>query len=271
MKLMKLKSRKESGALLVDLMAALPIALTAMGVLVYSSMSIGKNITATDQYMVGVANTNRMIDAITVDLRRALRVSVLTGGTATPIKDTGATAYTVSGSTILVIHVPDSYGSNTPNNSGGSTYKSSRYSRATLNTSSLFNLNANPLLNGIVPWSEAQTTVSGKAVTRFAPVSAGTGELQIRYYTGQRSTTDATQCFLRSEYPSGATSPSSTREIAERITDSTSTCTVAVSGLNGGKTIRLESSFTPRFRLTGATTAPTTAVVEVKIRNPRRD
>jgi hypothetical protein len=221
--------------------------------------------------MVGVANTNRIVDAIGLDVRRAVRVGVLTGSTVTPIKDTGTTTYTVGSATILVIHVPDYYGSNTRDNTAGSTYKTTRYPRATLDTSGTYNGDSNTLLNGIVPWTDAQTTVSGKAVTRFAPSTAGSGELQVRYYTGQRSTTDATQCFLRSEYPPGATSPSSTREIAERITDSTSTTTVVISGSNGGQTIRLQSSFTPRFRFTGASPTASTAVVEVNLRNPRRD
>lgn len=264
-------ARRQSGVLLIEMMVTVPIALMVLGVIVFASMSISRRIAATDQYMVGVANTNRIVDAIALDLRRALRVSILSGSATTTIKDTGSTSYTVSASTILVITVPDSYASNTPNNLTGSSYKTTRYPRATLNTSASYNGNANPLLNGIVPWTEAQTTVGSAAVTRFAPAASGSGELQIRYYIGQRSTTDATLCFLRSEYPSGAASASSTREIAEKISDSTSTSTVMISGRNGGQTIRLQSSFTPRFRFSGTANTSTTAVVEVNLRNPRRD
>ena len=261
----------QRGATLVELMVSLPIALVVLGVVTYGSLGIGRSITATDQYMVGVANTNRIADAVGADLRRAVRVSLISGATTTAIKDTGSTTYTVNSSSILAISIPDYYGTNTPNNSAGSTYKTSRYPRATLNTGGTYNGNSNALLNGIVPWAEAQTTVNTKAVTRFAPSTAGNGEIQIRYYTGPRSSTDATQCFLRSEYPSGATTPSSTREIAARITDSTSTTTLSISGMNGGQTFQLQSSFTPRYRFTGSSPTSSTAVVQVSARNPRRD
>ena len=249
-------THSQAGATLVELMVGLAIGVVVLGVLTYASMGITRSINGTDQYMTGVANTNRILDAISVDLRRAVRVSLISGGTTTALKDTGSTTYTISSTSILAINVPDVYASNTPNNAAGSTYKTSRYPRATLNTSAAYNGSGNALLNGIIPWAEAQTTVAGKAVTRFAPVAAGTGEIQIRYYTGPRSGTDATQCFLRSEYPSGAVSPSSTREIAARITDSTSTTTLTLNGKNGGQTFRLQSSFTPRFRLAGASPTP---------------
>ncbi len=271
MKSAKFDVRGERGALLVELMVTVSVAVVVVGVLVYASTGISRSVTATDQYMVGVANTNRILDTIALDVRRAVRIGILSGTTTTPIKDTGTTTYTVGSSSILVIYVPDYYGSNTPNNVAGSTYKTTRYSRETLNSSSTYNSSGKTLLNGIVPWTDAQTTVNDKAVTRFTPIAAGTGELQIRYYTGQRSNKDATQCLLRSEYPSGATSPSSTRDIAEKITDSTSTTSIVISGANGGQTIRLQSSFTPRFRLKGASPTSATTVVDVNPRNPRRD
>lgn len=271
MKPAKFTVRGERGALLVELMVTVSVAVVVVGVLVYASTGISRSVTATDQYMVGVANTNRILDTIALDVRRAVRIGILSGTTTTPIKDTGTTTYTVGSSNILVIHVPDYYGSNTPNNVAGSTFKTTRYSRATLNTSSTYNGNGNTLLNGTVPWTDAQTTVNGKAVTRFTPIATGTGELQIRYYIGQRSSTDATQCLLRSEYPSGATSPTSTREIAEKITDSTSTTSIVISGANGGQTIRLQSSFTPRFRNSGVSPTSATTLVDVNPRNPRRD
>lgn len=266
-----LDCRLRKGATLVEVMVATSIAVVLLGVLTYASMGITRSLSGTNQFMTGVANTNRIIDAISADLRKAVRVGLISGGTIIPIKDTGTTTYTVSSSSILAISIPDYYGSNTPNNAAGSTYKTSRYPRATLDTNSTYNSNSNTLLNGTVPWTEAQTTVNGKAVTRFAPASAGAGEIEIRYYTGPRSSSDSTLCFLRSEYPPGATTPSSTREIAERITDSTSTTTLTISGRNAGQTFRLQSSFTPRFRLKGASPSTNTAMVEVTARNPRRD
>ena len=167
MKPAKFTVRGERGALLVELMVTVSVAVVVVGVLVYASTGISRSVTATDQYMVGVANTNRILDAIALDVRRAVRIGVLSGTTTTPIKDTGTTTYTVGSSNILVIYVPDYYGSNTPNNVAGSTFKTTRYSRETLNTSSTYNGNGNTLLNGTVPWTDAQTTVNGKAVTNF--------------------------------------------------------------------------------------------------------
>lgn len=264
-------ARPRVGAILVEVLVSSSIAVVVLGVLTYAALGINRSMSGTDGYMIGVANTNRILDAIAADLRRAVRVSHISGASTIPIKDTGSTTYVVSGTDVLSVHVPDYYGSNTPDNQAGSTFKKTRYPRATLNTAGAYNGNSNPLLNGIVPWAEAQTTVGGKAVTRYAPASAGTGEIQVRYYTGPRSATDPTVCFLRSEYPSGAVTPSSTREIAARITDSTSTTTVTVSGRNAGSIIRLQSSFTPRFRPSGGSPATANAVVEVSIRNPRRD
>jgi type II secretory pathway pseudopilin PulG len=262
---------RQAGATLVELVVTMSVSIIVLGVLTYASVGLTRSMNGTEQYMIGVANTNRILDAISVDLRRAVRVSLLSGASTIPIKDTGSTTYTITDSNILVINIPDYYGSNTRNNSAGSAYKTTRYPRPMLNTSSTYNGSANPLLKGIVPWAEAQTTVNGVAVTRYAPTTAGTGEIQIRYSTGPRSAGDATPCFFRSEYPSGATTPSSIQEIAARISDSTSTTSVTISGRNAGQTFRLQSSFSPRFRSTGAPPPENTAVVEVSTRNPRRD
>ncbi len=266
-----IKSRFQTGATLVEVMVTMSIAVVVMGVLTYASLGITRSLSGTDQYMIGVGNTNRVLDSISADLRRAVRVRIISGPTSIPIKDTGATTYTVGTSNILAISVPDYYASNMPNNAAGSTYKTTRYPRATLDTDGNYNGNGNALLNGTIPWAVAQTTVDGKAVTRFAPISAGSGEIEIRYYTGPRSPSDSTLCFLRSEYPSGATRPSSIREIAARITDSTSTTTVTIRGRNAGQTFQLQSSFSPRFSLKAGSPMASTAVLEVNTRNPRRD
>jgi hypothetical protein len=93
----------------------------------------------------------------------------------------------------------------------------------------------------------------------------------VRYYRAARSASDSTPCFFRAEYPAGATTPSSTVEIAERISDARSTTTLVISGRNTGLVFKLQSSFTPAFRKSGETSAPTTGILEVSLRNPRRD
>ena len=261
----------ESAATLIELLIASSVALVILGVITYASMSISKTMAATERQVTGSVTENRLMDYVTEDLRRAVRVSILDGSTSTVIKDTGSTSYTITETTKLVITIPDYYASNTPNNSTGSAFKTTRYPRTTLNTASTYNGNSNSLLDGTVPWSEAQTTVGGKSVTRFAPSSVGSGEMEVRYYRGPRSSSDATVCFFRSEYPAGSSTASSTKEIAERVVDGVSSTTLAVSGKNGGQTFRLQSSFVPTYTRKNSSASTTLAFVEVSVRNPRRD
>jgi hypothetical protein len=271
---MKLRIRdriSRRGILLVEMMMSLGIGVVVLGVLTYASIGISRSLSATERYIVGVANENRLMDYVAADLRRALRVSVVSGGTTTVLKETGTTSYNITETTILAIRIPDYYGSNTNDNSAGSAFKTTRYARSTLNTSSTYNGNGNTLLNGIVPWADAQTIVVGKKVTRFAPSSAGTGEIEVRYYRGVRSGTDSTRCFFRSEYPVGSSTPTSTVEVAERISDGLSTTTLLIMARNGGQVFRLQSSFTPTYSRQGASSASTTGIIEVCTRNLRRD
>ena len=264
-------NRLRSGFTLVETMFAMTVGVIVLGVFTYAAIGITRSLSGTERYIVGVANENRLMDYVAADLRRAVRVSILSGTNSTTVKNTGTTSYSITDTTFLVLSLPDYYASNTPDNTKGSAFKTTRYPRATLNTSSTYNGNANPLLNGVVPWVDAVTTVSNKNVTRFAPAAAGTGEIQVRYYRGARSAGDSTVCFFRAEYPSGSATASSTVEIAERISDSLSNTTLLISARNNGQVFQLQSSFTPTYRRTGETSAPTTGVLEVSARNPRRD
>lgn len=250
---------------------SLTVGMMVLGVLTYASIGITRSLSASERYIVGVANENRLMDYVAADIHRALRVGIISGGNTTPLKETGSTTYSVTDVSILAISVPDYYGANTPDNAAGSTFKTTRYPRATLNTSSTYNGNGTALLNGTVPWADAQMVVGGKRVTRFTPSTAGTGELQVRYYRGVRSANDSTLCFFRAEYPSGSATASSRVEIAERISDDLSTTTLLISARNGGQVFQLQSSFTPTYRRSGVSAATTTGVLEVCTRNPRRD
>jgi hypothetical protein len=263
--------RLQRGIALVELMFAMVIGIAVLGIFTFASNGIARNLYGTDRYYTGVTTENRIMDYVAADLRRAVRVSILSGSTSPTIKNTGTTSYSITNTTRLVISIPDYYGANAANNSAGSSYKTTRYPRTTLNTSAFYNSNSNSLLNGIVPWDQAQTVVSGKRVTRFAPPLSGSGELQVRYYQAARSASDSTQCFFRAEYPAGATTPSSTVEIAEHVSDALSTTTLVISGRNTGLVFKLQSSFTPAYRKSGETSAPTTGILEVSLRNPRRD
>ena len=264
-------NRLRKGFTLVELMMAMTVSVIILGIFTYAGLGITRSLSATERYIVGIANENRIMDYVAADLRRAVRVSTLTGGTYTVLKNSGSTTYSITDTTLLVLSIPDYYASNTPDNTMGSTFKNTRYPRTTLNTSLTYNSNVNPLLNGVVPWVDAQTVVGPKNVTRFAPAASGTGEIQVRYYRGVRSASDPTMCYFRAEYPSGSAIASSTVEIAERISDNLSTTTLLISARSNGQVFQLQSSFTPTYRRQGATSAPTNGVLEVSTRNPRRD
>ena len=268
---MKAHPRPLSGFTLVEVMMAMTVSIVILGIFTYAGLGITRSLSGTERYIVGVANENRIMDYVAADLRRAVRVSTLTGSTSTILKNTGSTTYSITDTTFLVLSLPDYYASNTPNNTAGSTFKTTRYPRATLNTSTTYNGNASTLLNGVVPWVDAQTVVASKNVTRFAPSSAGNGEIVVRYFRTVRSASDPTVCYFRAEYPSGSSTASSTVEIAERISDNLSTTTLLISARNNGLVFQLQSSFTPTYRRTGETSAPTTGILEVSTRNPRRD
>lgn len=264
-------SRPRSGFTLVETMLAMTVGAIILGIFTYAGIGITGSLSGTERYIVGIANENRIMDYVAADLRRAVRVSILTGGTSTILKNSGTTTYSVTDTTFLVLSLPDYYASNTPDNTAGSTFKTTRYPRTSLNTSQTYNGNANPLLNGIVPWVDAQTVVASKNVTRFTPSSAGNGEITVRYYRAARSANDPTVCYFRAEYPSGSVTESSIVEIAERISDNLSTTTLLITARNNGQVFQLQSSFTPTYRRTGAISAPTTGILEVSVRNPRRD
>ena len=265
---------RRSAFTLVETMVASAAGLLLVAALASAAFAVQKSIAATSQYVTGINNENRLVDYIAQDLRRALRVGTQTSGGYTTAKN--ISSFSITEGTMLAINIPDYYGSNTPSNTGGSTFKSSRYPRASLNTLSAYNSNGVALLNGCVPWAEAATTVSSKPATRFAPTASGNGEIQVRYFRGTRSATDATTCFFRAEYPAASNTPNfPKKDIAERIVDSSSSTILVVNGYSVGSTpgmrYRIQSSFTPRFRRANAANAGTEQYVEVTLRNPRRD
>ena len=251
---------------------------TAAGTIILAALASGaitiqKSIAATNAYAREVSNEARTMDYVAQDFRRALRIGTLVSGTASPLKN-NATGFTVSDTQVLTINVPDYYGSNIPNNSTASTFKTSRYDRQILDTSATYNSNGSgSLLNGCVPWAEATLMFNARPATRFAPTTAGTGEIQVRYYRRPRSAQDATVCFFRGEYPTTSNVPLSTAEIAERVVEGSSMTdlTVFATTVDPAPTVfRLRSKFPSRYgRLHSS--AGTEQYVVVTPRNLRRD
>lgn len=263
---------------LVELAIAASVGLAVLGGLVSAAIAIQRSISATSHYVNNAINGNRLIDYAGQDLRRAVRVGSLISGINTPLKNN--VSFTVTETNILTVNIPDYYGSNTPNNASGSTFKSSRYARANLNTQAVFNSNgAGSALNGCIPWNEAVTLVAAIQSPRFAPAATGNGEIQVRYYRGPRSGTDATVCFFRAEYPAASNTPNSPpREIAERVITGTSVTSLIVSAPNlavtdplYGRSFNVESNFAPKYTRLTNSTAGTDQYVTIMLRNIRRD
>ncbi len=265
------------GFTLVEMLVSAGLGSILMTGLVFASIAIQRSVRGTDHYLTSTNNGNRLIDHVAQDLRRAVRVGIISSGTYNPVKNDAL--FAVSDTVILAINVPDVYASNIPNNSSQSTYKKSRYSRATLNTNPDFNTQATgSILNGCVPYAEAITKVVGKDVLRFAPASVGTGEIQVRYSRGPRSAVDSTICFFRGEYPTDSSTPfAPIREIANQAVkgDVSTNLIVTVPNLpitdsGYGKTFQLESNFVPRYRRNEFSTS-TSQHVLLRLRNDRRD
>ncbi len=266
------------GFTLVELIVSASVGLAVLGGLLSASIAIQRSISATNHYIASANNGNRLIDYVSQDLRRAVRVGSLIAGINTPLKNN--ISLTVTEANTLTINIPDYYGSNTPNNASGSAFKSSRYARANLNTQAAFNGNgAGSALNGSIPWSEAVTLVGSIQLPRFAPVATGNGEIQIRYYRGPRSGTDATVCFFRAEYPSASNTPNSpARDIAERVVNGTSVTNLLVTAPNltvtdpiYGRSFNVDSSFAPKYGRSTSYAGGTNQYVTVLLRNLRRD
>lgn len=261
------------GFTLTELLFAVTASAIFLGALILGLIAMRKSMYASNRYITAVNNQTRIMDYIAEDLRRAVRVGTLVSGVNTALKN-NSVGFSITDTTILTINIPDYYASNTRNNAYGSTFKTSRYSRATLDTSVTYNSNGTgSILNGVIPWTEATTTVGSVPATRFAPTTAGNGEIQVRYYRGPRSAHDSTVCFFRAEYPSNSNTPYFAQEIAERIMDGASTVTVKIFATTTApqpSVFRLQSAFNSEYTKS-RTTIGTEATVVVTTRNTRRD
>jgi hypothetical protein len=254
---------------LVETLVSAAVASAVLAALITAAVSIQRSIAATDQFLTNTTGQSRLMDYISQDLRRAVRVGVQEGGVNTPLRSQQNVSITET--TVLTIDVPDYYAANTPDNAAGSPYKTGRYPRISLNTLPAFNSYPNPLLHGTIPWADAVLDLNHRSLPRFAPPTAGDGTLQVRYYQAARGHTNALTCFYRAEFPSGATTATEVREIADCFSAQTSGVTLTISNAGDGQSFRLESKFSPRYRYASAPSEATTARLDVILRNPRRD
>ncbi len=281
-----------AGFTIVELIAAAGVGAVILAALLTTMVGVQKSLVASDEFSFRTNNGNRIADAVAQDLHRAVGVGTLdSSGTYTklsassPVISVGGvvtdsnTIANVTNTLSLAITIPDYYATNVPDNSHGSTYKTTNYPRSTLNTSATYNGNtgSTALLNGTIPWAQAVTTVGSTKTTAFS--STGTGLLQVRYTRAARSATDSTVCYFRTEYPSNSNTPNSAGvEIAEEVIDPDSATSLIIIDPDHGLTadkgthFRIQSNFTPRYRfLTNNYTYSNDQFVDVYLRNPRRD
>jgi type II secretory pathway pseudopilin PulG len=259
---------------LVEVMIAASVGLMILGVLVSTSLSVQRNISATEHLAKASNDGNRVLDSIAQDLRRAVRVGTVTGGVHTTLKNNAKVE--LNNGTTLLINIPDYYGSNAANSPG---FLGTRYPRSMLNTLPLFNGRSSAALDGSVPWQEAVMKIGSVETTRFAPASLGSGEVQVRYHRGPRSAQDGTLCFFRSEYqPGSSTAHFPPEEIAERLSarGEPLKITIAapllpVSDKGHGRIFTLVAVVQPRFSRRASTGSEHTQQLTVSLRNPRRD
>lgn len=263
------RSRGIEGATLMEVMVSAVAASAILGALITASVSIQRSITSTNQFVANTTGQSRLMDYIAQDLRRSVRIGTLVGGARAPLRS--QQKFPVTSASILTIDVPDYYAANTPDNAFGSPYKTARYLRASLNSDAAYNNKPNPKLNGVIPWTEATVALNHRFVTRFAPPAAGDGTIEVRYFQAARGHGDPTMCYFRAEYPSGASTPSEVREIADSVSAQTAATTLTISGLSDGNGFRIESAYTPRRAMAGVPVGTATARLDVTLRNPRRD
>lgn len=268
-------SRGIAGLTLLEMLISAGIGAVVMAILVSVTITIQRSIKATDHYIVSINNGSRLNDYIGRDLRRAVRVGRLTAGTHTPLKNNAS--FIVTESDVLTINIPDVHASNDAKAAG---FKVARYDRRSLNSGVKFNsYSAGSPLNGIVPWNEAITKVASKDVPRFAPSSAGNGEIQVRYSRGPRSSTDPTVCYFRAEYAAASSALlSGPHEIAQLVASNDTSTSLSITAPNlpatdggYGRTFTLETSFIPRYSRGNTSRVGTTQQITVRLRNLRRD
>jgi prepilin-type N-terminal cleavage/methylation domain-containing protein len=257
----------KSGYTLPEILAAMAMMSVVTAVIGTAMVTIRKSAQATSHYILETNNAARLVDYVSRDLSRALRVGQIVNGTYTTMKN--VSGFNITETSILAINIPDYYAGNTPDNRPESPFKTSRYARATPRPDGTWQ--PTPGANGATPWADAVMVVNGKQVARYAPKTAASDEIQVRYSRGPRSAQDPTVCYFRREYTSAGAPLAPAVEIAEQVVFNGSTTSLTVDGLNNGTLYRLQSAFAARFSSSNTSTTATNQMLEVALLNERRD
>jgi hypothetical protein len=213
-------SKSRAGYTLTETIFAAAVTGVILAAAAVGSVSLQKSFVGNKHYAAGSSNGSRTIDHISRDLRNASRVSRVDSGVTTIFK-TGTLE--ISGTNQLVVFVPNYYVSNAPDNTSGSAYKTSRFSRSNLPTGQTY-----------FPYDNVVQVVG---ITRLPNYG---GLLEIRYVKKARSPEDPTVCYFRREFEGGVLR--SEEDIAEKV-DSEQLTVVAADP----RVFRISTSFSPKW------------------------
>lgn len=262
-----MQRRRDRGYTLPEILAAMTMMSVVTAVIGTAVVTIKKSAQATNHYILETNNAGRLVDYVSRDLSRALRVGQIVSGSYTTVRN--VTGFSITETNTLAINIPDYYAANGPDNRTESPFKTSRYARATPRSDGTYQ--ATPAASGSTAWADAVMVVNGKQIARYAPKAATSDEIQVRYYRGPRSAQDPTVCYFRREYTSTGVALAPAVEVAEQVIFNGSTTSLTIDGLNNGTLYRLQSAFAAKFSASNTSTAPQNQLLEIALLNERRD
>jgi prepilin-type N-terminal cleavage/methylation domain-containing protein len=180
---MKKITLPKSGFTLLELLVASAVSSIILGAVAAGVYALQRSFIGNKAYMKASADSARVIDYITQDLRNATAVSRRTAGVSTRFEEKD---FEITANDQLCVFVPDYYLSNIPDNTSGSTYKTARFSRAAL-----------PAGRTYFDYKDI-VTINGTTRVVNYPSS-----LEVRYSKQPRSAADQTVCFFRMEFEGG--------------------------------------------------------------------
>jgi prepilin-type N-terminal cleavage/methylation domain-containing protein len=271
---------------IAEVVVAMAIGSLILGAIFLSFISLQKSFVGSSQYATNVTASARLLDYLSMDLRRALRVNQGVATMPNPLRGAGV-RYVITDANILSITVPDYYANNASSNSA---YRTARYPYPGDPNYDATNS------YGQVKFADATQVIKNKYVIAFSPSSAPdnpTDELEVRYQRTTRalhdptgSAGDRTVCIFRQEFKNGVrVSALSREEIAEAVEvpltssgaqDLTAANNLSITSQNAdGAIFLVQFAFTSRLNWApssqNASVVGSGASTVVALRNRRRD
>ncbi len=286
-------TRKAAAFSLPETLVAVAVASLLFGVVYLSHLTLQRSYAGSHEFAQNVAAGDRLLDYLSMDLRRALRVNQGPVASASPLRGAG-NRFVITETSPLCITVPDYYASNAV---GNTRYQEVKYpSGSGVQPFASVTQIIHPVTGTLLDPNDSKNWLYGFKVAFQPPGSLGvppTDEIEVRYQRMTRaqhdpagSAGDGTVCIFRAEYKSGTRiSALENEEVASGIdapmTAASAPDTAALNNLSvtsqdaAGTSFLVQFAFTSRLaaRSTGqqASVVGTGASTVVTLRNPRRD